>query len=386
MITQPLHRTIFSFTSHPILLALFISCCVFLAPITAHCLPVDAAPGSTPQRQLQLINAEDLALTNNSQWVIASSMSGGLQKEGALYAVNVASGTSYKLYPEEKTGQHSKIAGCDLPVAPGSFAPHGIALKTLSSGKERLFVVNHGGRESIEVFDLVNGETPSVDWQGCIPLPDGTRANAVDVTFNAATDEIDEIKDAAIYGTTIYVTNMRAPAEDGKPAARWTGNILVWSATAGWATVPDSTMYAPNGLLVADDGNTFYVASWAGGEIIKLSKSRQNAALARQTLSLPFQPDNLRRGHNNTIIATGLRGSPENIAHCTMSSWPCDISIPTGIATIDSETMAVDCIRHIPLQMGTVALPVKDTLWVGPTRGDSVWVIKAGEANRGGCI
>jgi len=316
-------------------------------------------------QQINVGNAEDLALVGGGRWVIASSMPGGLLKEGALYAISADTGSIHKLYPSADTGERSGMNGCESQVSPAAFAPHGISVQRLSRRRETLFVVNHGERESIEIFDVVAQKAPRLTWRGCIPLPKGAMANAVAVTPEYR----------------VYITNMGAPMDGGKVERRWMGDVLVWSEKTGWQTVPDSKIYAPNGLLVTDDGAQLYVNSWAGGEVIKLTRSADKATL-RQSVVLPFLPDNLRWAADGGILATGLRTSPESVVACMTAKAPCELSIPTGIAKLRKETFTVECLRDIDLQMGTSALPVGDTLWVGPTRGSSIWVL-AKSANSG---
>jgi len=331
-----------------------------------------------PLKQFNIINAEDLASIDNGSWVIASSMAGGQQQSGALYTVNTETGTTIKVYPPgDRAGLEATadappiVPGCDAQVPPSAFAPHGIATQTLSPNRETLFVVNHGVRESIEVFEIVMDKVPKLVWQGCIPLPNETMGNAVAVT-----------KDYQV-----YVSNMRAPADEGAKKVKWMGNILVWSKGSGWSAIAGSNIYAVNGLLVSDDGSEIYVASWAGGEVIKLTRRTSDKESAtRQTLSLPFLPDNLRWGPDKTILATGLRSNPGAVGECVMATDTCKHSIPTGIASIKSDSFAMQCLRNIPFQMGTTSLPVGNKLWVGPTRGESVWVLDYGPESWDMCI
>ena len=314
-------------------------------------------------QRLAVSNAEDLALLNNKQWVIASSMRWGKAEQGALYAIKQATGAIVRLYPND-ANRVSTIAGCNAPVSPEAFAPHGVALQTLSSGREMLFVVNHGQRESIEVFEVIAGDTPALEWQGCILSPPGAMGNAVAVTSDYR----------------VYLSAMVMTQDKSQPASNWMGKVFEWAVDSGWQVVPDSDVYAPNGLLVANDGKEIYVNSWAAGEVIKLTRSEQGLPL-RETLKLDFLPDNLRWGQpqhgsqSREIVAAGLRSSVADVVRCTMASGTCDKTVATGIASIDADTMAVRCLKNIDLHMGTVALPVADSLWVGPVRGDSIWVL-----------
>lgn len=325
--------------------------------------PVGA--GEVVKQRIEVMNAEDLALVDNGRWVIASSMPGGSLPHGALYGVGVESGVAYRLESDRVAGKDPSGAACDGPEPHGKLSPHGIDLQTVD-GRETLFVVNHGQRESVEIYEVAAGDILELSWVDCLVLPEGAVANAVAVTPDGR----------------VFVTNMVDLAgddsveEDGE-AARWMGNILVWSKETGWERVPNSRIHAPNGLLVTEDGRDLYVASWAGGEVIRLPVSGDGS---RATLALPFLPDNLRWGSENTILATGLHGTPEDVVACVMAQGACDISIPTGIASIATNELSLDCVRAIPLQMGTSTIAVGEDLWVGPVRGDHVWVIEGGEA------
>lgn len=309
-------------------------------------------------------NVEDLALLKDKQWVIASSMRWGKADQGAIYGINRTTHERVRLYPNDSAGSVSAIAGCDAPVAPLAFAPHGIALQTVSTGGEMLFVVNHGERESIEVFEVIAGEVPSLQWQGCILAPKDAMGNAVAVTPDYQ----------------VYLSAMVTSQDKSQRASSWMGKIFQWSADAGWQVVPDSDIYAPNGLVVTDDGKEIYVNSWAAGEVIKLTRSEQGLPL-RKTLKLDFLPDNLRWAQSQDgsqrgeVVAAGLRGTVADVVRCTMAPGPCDKTVATGIASIHADTMAIHCLKNIDLHMGTVALPVANGLWVGPVRGDSIRVL-----------
>ncbi len=74
------------------------------------------------------------------------------------------------------------------PACPGlvgdMLVPHGISLAKRSGGAMELYVVNHGGRQSMEMFELKpEAGSWSLVWHGCVPatqeyndvaaLPDG---------------------------------------------------------------------------------------------------------------------------------------------------------------------------------------------------------------------
>ena len=55
---------------------------------------------------------------------------------------------------------------------PLKFRPHGIDVKLRPDGRTELYVVNHGGNESVEVFEVdLDADRPSLKWIGGVRLP-----------------------------------------------------------------------------------------------------------------------------------------------------------------------------------------------------------------------
>lgn len=302
-------------------------------------------------------NGEDMALTGDARWVIVSSMPDMGQPGGGLYGVDVETGDVRQLPVDEIGERAGVLASCEGPESPQSLSPHGIAIHD-RDGRETLFVVNHGSRESVELYEVVSGNTLALRWVDCLVLPEGTSANAVAVTQDGR----------------VFVTNMNAaatrPDSGAGESERWMGNVLVWTASSGWEPLAESAIFAANGLLVEEDGSTVYVASWAAGEVIRLTT---DASVPRAVLSLPFLPDNLRWGDGGQILAAGLRGTPEQVVACVMGS--CEQQPLTAVAYIDPARLEATCIRELGLGMGTSAIAVGSDLWVGPVRGDQLWIV-----------
>lgn len=302
---------------------------------------------------VSILNAEDLAPLDGGNWVIASSMSGGLQLQGGIYAIDARTGTAKKIYPLN-TDDTSSMSECSAPVPAAEFAPHGIALHKQTDGSERLYVVNHGGRESIEIFDVLQHGTPALRWIGCIPSPKGSSGNAVAVANDG----------------TLFVTNMGAPLDGSASISPMGGDVLMWTKAAGWRTVPNSSILAPNGLLSAPDGHQLYVASWSQGEIFKLTLTGNTAS--REVVKLSFLPDNLRWNSTGNIFATGHRTTTEAVFSCFIAKGRCENSIPSAIAEIDPTSLTVRCTNNTDQSMATTAINVGEEIWVGTARGESV--------------
>lgn len=343
--------SIFSATVRGALHAMLV--CAGIGAFVAGCAPMAGDPLSVDH--VDVANPEDLALTGDGRWVIASSMADGSRPAGTLYGIDTHSGERVNLYPA-RYGDKPLFDQCGRMVPAEAFSPHGIAIQSIAPNQQTLFVVNHGRREAIDMFDIVAGESLSLVWRGCLPLPHGTIANAVAVTPDFR----------------VYASVMQVPTEQTTKQDRWMGHIVVWEQSGGWRKLPDSDIYAPNGLLVSDDGNTVYINSWAAGEVIRLTT---NGAVQRKALKLPFLPDNLRWGHKGSIIAAGLHAEVMDVVQCVMAPQTCGKAIPTGIAEIRTKTFSANCQRQIPMKMGTVALPVRSSLWVGAVRGDAVHIL-----------
>src|SRR3546814_6080198 len=102
-------------------------------------------------------------------------MVGGTQPQGALYLIDAKTSTPARIALTAAEG----TPRCPGGFQPSSLAPHGLALRP-EGGDSVLYVVNHGGRESIERFRVkAEGPTLSVRWEDCIPLPKDGFANSV---------------------------------------------------------------------------------------------------------------------------------------------------------------------------------------------------------------
>src|SRR3546814_363906 len=123
---------------------------VFAAACGVH--PTYAAEGTIAG----LPNIEDMVVTSDQSWVIASSMVGGTQPQGALYLIDAKTSTPARIALTAAEG----TPRCPGGFQPSSLAPHGLALRP-EGGDSVLYVVNHGGRESIERF-RVKAEGPTL--------------------------------------------------------------------------------------------------------------------------------------------------------------------------------------------------------------------------------
>lgn len=253
--------------------------------------------------QAQLLDAphkpEDLIeLASGTVFVSGMSADPGSADggSGSLYTMDPVTGELAIAWPApevEETQNMERFGECPGPPDTSIASPHGLGAETAEDGTEHLYVVNHGGRESVEVFEVTAaGDVPDLTWVGCSVLPEESFGNGV-----AADPRSDGF----------YVTDFLNPADmegefERAFADEPTGAVLHWTPEGGWNQVPDSQMSTPNGIAVSEDGASLYVASWGGREIVELD------AVTGERLSaapIDLMPDNLRYTDDGRILVTG---------------------------------------------------------------------------------
>ena len=140
------------------------------------CLPTSVAAQCEGDGEVEYVcgpvSPEDLYAIPDSPWVIVSSMIDG----GNLYLTDTRDHSSSILFPSQAPSSRSTIdiyRDCPGPVS-REFRPHGINLREDSNGVHTLYVVGHGARESVEVFEVdTRGERPTASWVGCVVAPAG---------------------------------------------------------------------------------------------------------------------------------------------------------------------------------------------------------------------
>jgi hypothetical protein len=167
------------------------------AALAGPCFSVFCAEGAVlakscePDGSLRFLcgprNVEDLVRIGSSNWLIGSGMdglaAGATSAKGRLHLVDHEKKTWQVVFPGPSPSfrqDRTLFGGCPGPLNPNNFSAHGLALKELRQGRFRLYVVGHGEREAIEVFEVdATRATPSVTWTGCVVLPDDVLANSV---------------------------------------------------------------------------------------------------------------------------------------------------------------------------------------------------------------
>ena len=349
-------------------LAIAVSCLLAISFARAQQQPT--AP-CDPVGQIRFVcnqaGPEDLVAVPGTPWLVASAYG----PEGGLHLVDTKAASSTRLFPS--AGAQERFDKKTYDACPGPlegtdrerFRTHGLYLKAGRSALHTLYVVHHGLRESVEVFELnARPGAPAITWIGCAVAPDPIGLNAV----------------VALPDGGFAATNFdpRAPAGGrGGPfsqallAGERNGEVWEWHTGAGWKKVPGSESAGANGLEISDDGRWYYVAQWGNRAFMRISRGQ--TPVAREEIALGFRVDNVRWAPDGTLFVAG-QGGPDTAIFRGRGAG-------AGVATstigkVDPKTMKYQQIIDYPtspaVSFATVAVQVGDELWVGSAFGDRI--------------
>src|SRR5258708_15202501 len=104
---------------------------------------------------------------------------------GAIRIMNLRDKSTTGLFPSAASREQPKkktYESCPGPIGSegDKFSAHGLYLRPGRNAVHTLYVVHHGGRESIEVFELdARPKSPTLTWIGCAVAPDPIGLNSV---------------------------------------------------------------------------------------------------------------------------------------------------------------------------------------------------------------
>lgn len=324
-----------------------------------------APAGCAPAAGLTFIcgftNVEDLVVVPNTRWLLGSGMAPG----SGLHVIDTQAKAIRKIYAPGLTASRpdkTRFGVCPGPLDAKQAVLHGLALRPAAGGRYTVYATNHGGRESIEVFEL-DPAGPTATWVGCVPLPAKLAANSV----------------AAFTDGTLVATVLIRPGMTFQDAfaGKNTGVVLQWTpGTPGFIELKGTELVANNGIETSPDDREFYVASTPTRRVYAFSRAKPDAGPLRFAQLKDVGPDNVRWTSGGRLITAGLiddepacGGRPKDEA---------GIRCPMGYAvvTIDPRTMTPTEIARgprTPSFTGTaMAAVVGNELWLGSFLADRV--------------
>jgi hypothetical protein len=311
------------------------------------------------------INAEDLIAVPGTDWILTSGLVGRGQSGGAyfgrLYAVHRHDRSCNEIFPHLVTFEpdNSRFGKQDI-LNPREFKPHGIDVGLGPAGVPELYVVNHGGRESVEVFEiLLDGLRPTLRWIGGAQLPGTSYGNDV----------------ACISGGGFLVTASGEPYGETSVTMEETmqgaesGGVLEWSSKGGWSLLADSQMCVANGIAVSSDEQWVYIGGWNSRTIKRIRRS--GAAPETRVAAMPIMVDNITWSSTGQLLAAGHYGMDMREFMARLTDSKPRLGVPSRIVSIDPETLASEVlIDYGPETFGaaTTGLQVGDEIWIGSAR------------------
>ncbi len=249
---------------------------------------------------------------------------------------------------------------CSTPPT-RAFNSHGIDLVRRDDGRLALLVVQHGGREAIELFEVLgDGTSWHVEWRGCVAAPP-----------DASLNEVVGLPDGGFYTTKMAGLTGALDFEKGMPTEP-TGHAFAWSADKGFEKIDGTEGIMPNGIETSRDGKLIYMNA-SGDNSIRKVEVATGRELGRAAVR---SPDNVTWSPDGKLLVASLGGlDPEDFAACqTMTRGAC--GIPFEIVAVDPETMTnlgpIYASKGAPMGAGTVGLQVGRELFVGSFRGDRI--------------
>ncbi len=323
------------------------------------------APDATLGSVCGFENPEDVAYSEPANLLVVSEFR-ILGKGGSLSGLVPGTSTPRRLWPgENAASEPDPTVGdptCPAPD-PALFHPHGIFV----DAKNDLYVVNHGGRDSVEVFGIREaGEQAELVWRGCIVLPDGASGNDLAVASDG---------DVIVSNYSSAVDSILDNVKIGFGMA--TGDVLRWRRGMGWRHVPGTTASAANGVALSPDGETLYYAETGGGRFVRIGLDGEG----RAEVAVPGGPDNLSWTSRGTLY---LASHTSNVAFlgCLVGKA---CRSPWVLLEIDPATLAVtEVLRHDGAVVGAVASAqqVGDLVYLGAVFGDRIGLWRPSSAAR----
>ena len=297
------------------------------------------------------LGPEDLAAVPGPEWVLSS----GMLANGAIRLVNLRDKSTTVLFPSAASTERpdrKTYDSCPGPLGPEGdrFRAHGLYLRPGPNAVHKLYVVHHGDRESIEVFEFnARSKPPALTWIGCAVAPDPIGLNSVV-----------GLADGGFITSNFLPRGGDAAALARMMAGQNNGEVWEWHTSTGWKMVPGSEAAGANGLEISKDGKWLYIAGWGSQSFMRLSRGQ--TPVKRDSVPVGFRLDNLRWAPDGTLIGAGQGGTAPSQTSNVVKINPATLKVQELIRQPSIEGFGVT----------TVAIQVAKELWLGSVRGDRI--------------
>lgn len=304
---------------------------------------------------------EDMARIPGTDWVVISEF----RPNGGLKLLNAKALRVHRWRFRDTVGPDALgAANCPGPPDPQELDTQGLSLRSVGSGHYRLYVVNHGGRESIEIFSIILRDgVPQGAWRGCVLMPPGDAANAV----------------SSFRDGTIIATVLTLPGKTKADFVRGqrTGAVLQWRPkTLHFHILAGTELPGNNGLAAGPDGRRFYVVAFGLHAVYEYRRGDTRHPL-RSAIAPGFMPDNIH-WFGDRLIAAGMTydepacGGVRKVIHGKADPMRCHRGYV--VATLSPRTMRFHVLAYgepNPAFNGaTTGLVIGTRLWISSYQSD----------------
>jgi hypothetical protein len=231
---------------------------------------------------------EDLELAPDGKFLIATqfiNQGRAGASGGGLILFDLAKKTFNRMTVTAEPDKSWGDSTCPGPIGE-ALVSHGESLARRRDGRWALYVVNHGGRESIEMFELKpSAGAWALVWRGC---------EVAQHDYN----DVAILPDGGFVGT--YPTGLSSG--NNSP----TGYVARWTPGKGESEVPGTRMRLPNGVVVSADGRYMYVNEF-GAKIVR--KYDLVDGKEGDSAKVDFLPDNLTWTKEGRLLVAGVKGA-----------------------------------------------------------------------------
>jgi hypothetical protein len=170
---------------------------------------------------------------------------------------------------------------------------------------------------------------------------------------------------------TTKFLDRRVPQAESMAQARQgkvNGGLYEWHPGGAVTAIAGTGLSAPNGLEVSKDGRTIYVAVFGTHEFVRFR--REGNSVKKDAIPVAISPDNVRWTAKGKLLTTGGNYAGPEAPRTT--AWT--------VLEVDPETLATRAVAtgagSKGMQALSVALDVRDEIWVGTFAGDRVGYVK----------
>jgi hypothetical protein len=353
---------------------LLLSCALVWTPAFASEPITDCEPEPNARPICTFTNPEDMVSLPGDQAILIGEYGASAEEHsGGLVVFELDSEVRRTVYRGGESEATAEAGwgdpSCTTPPSK-AFNSHGIDLVRRDDGRLQLLVVQHGGREAIELFEVLGGGTDwRVEWRGCVPAP-----------ANASLNDVAALPNGDFYTTQMAPIEPPLDLSKGMPT-HVTGHAFAWSqADAAFRKIEGTDGSMPNGIATSPDGRYIYMNASAESSLRKVEVAT-GRELGRVSVGTP---DNLSWSPDGRLLVASLGDDfdAEDFVSCvSITHGAC--RIPFEIVAVDPDSMTllgtVYESKGTPMGAGTVGLQVGRELFIGSFKGDRILRVALGE-------